>query len=286
MSPDVARVPFSVRTGMPAVGADVVVVDDEEAAANEMAHCLVNAGLNCSAISNPWHALRRLAHEDGPQVAVVDVRMPELNGLELVERLNTAGIAKRPEVILVSGNADLDDALLAMRLGVRRLLLKPLDLAELVREVKSAGVERELRARRSLALLQSKGQDEQGLSIDAMIAFSLWRERIFPREMLSDHCWRMFLELYRLGFQERSVSLTSLALVSGLPMATAIRRIHTMRDLGLVTYTADVNDRRRTFVDLSKAGVQQIELFLGQVEAEMSGKPRGPEGSRSTGLRN
>jgi DNA-binding response OmpR family regulator len=286
MSTDIARIPFSAGTGIPAVKADVVVVDDEEGAANEMAHYLANAGLNCLAISDPWDALRRLAHEDGPHVAVVDVRMPELNGLELVEHLNTFGIAKRPEVILVSGSVDLDDAILAMRLGVRRLLVKPLDLAELVREVKGVGVERELRARRSLAPLQSKEGGQQGPSINAMMALSRWRERIFPREMLSDHCWRMFLELYRLGRQGRSVSLTSLALVSGLSMATAIRRIHSMRNQGLVTYTADVNDRRRTFVRLSEAGARQIDLFLYEVEAEMSGKPRSLEGSPIAGLGN
>lgn len=282
MTSDVARLPFSTQTAVPAVGADVVVVDDQEAAANEMAHCLTKAGLSCSAISNPWQALRRLAREDGPHVAVVDVRMPELNGLELVERLNAVGTATRPEVILVSGNAGLDDALVAMRLGVRRLLLKPLDLAELVREVKSAGVERELRARRSPAP-RPKERGERTLSIDAMIALSRWRERIFPREMLSDHCWRMYLELYKLGFQERSVSLTSLALVSGLPMATAIRRIHSMRELGLVTYKADANDRRRTFVALSEAGARKIDLFLSQIEEEMSGRPQAQGGRRTTG---
>lgn len=280
MRSETARIPSSTLIGMPAVEVDVLVVDDQEAAANEMAHCLTNAGLRCSVFSNPWQALRRLAHQDGPPVAVVDVRMPELSGLDLVGRLNAINVDKRPEYILVSASADFDDALVAMRMGVRRLLRKPLNLAELVREVKGACVERELRIGRTTTLSRPRLQIEQVLTIDAMIALSRWRERIFPREMLSDHCWRMILELYKLACRERSVSLTSIALVSGLPMATAVRRIHAMRDLGLVTFMPDMNDKRRTFVNLSETGAQQVKLFLMEIEAEMM-NPQGQESGRN-----
>lgn len=244
---------------------EVVVVDDEEGAANEMAHCLAKAGLACVALSNPWQALKLLA-QTHPRVAVIDIRMPELNGLELVERLNALGQPDRPEIILVSGNAGFDDAVVAMQLGVRRLLCKPLDLAQLVREVKMAGVERDLRAGRSAAAEPERGR--KPLGVDDLIAFSRGRERFFPKEMLSDHCWRMCLELYKCTLQGQKVSITSLALVSGLPMATAIRKIHTMRDLALVSYEMDPKDRRRTFVDLSETGVRQIKKFLEQLEGD------------------
>lgn len=271
MGPDVGCLPLPARVALP-VRADVIVVDDQRTAANEMAHGLTKAGLSCVAFSSPWHALRRLAHENVPPVAVLDIRMPELSGLELLERLNAIGIEKRPEVILVSANANLDDARAAMRLGARRLLLKPLDLVELVREVKSAALEQELRMSRSPTTRRPTEQDDPTLSIDAMIALSRERERFFPRTMLSEHCWRMYLELYKVSLQKKAVSLTSLALVSGMPMATAVRRIHAMRESGLVTYTVDPKDKRRTFVDLSETGARQIEQFLAQIKKETSGK--------------
>lgn len=253
------------------IAPDVVVVDDEPDAAREMANCLSKAGLVCVPFFNPWHALRHLASESSPRVVVADVRMPELSGLELVERLIAKGRPDRPEIILVSGNAGLDDARTAMRLGVRRLLCKPLDLLELVCEVKNAGIEGDLRAGRSSSAQPGNGerQGDKLARIDTLIAQSRWRERFFPRQMLSDHCWRMFLELYQSRSQGRRVSLTSLALVSGLPMATAVRKIHMMRDLALVNFTEDVADKRRTFVALSNVGLDKIEQFLAQLAADL-----------------
>lgn len=254
----------------PVTPPEVVVVDDEESAANEMAHCLTRSGLACMALSNSWQALKLLADEARPRIAIVDIRMPELSGLELVERLNALGQLDRPEIILVSGNAGLDDAIKAMQLGIRRLLRKPLDLAQLVREVKTARIERDLRTSRSTAAEPDGGR--KPFDVDDLIALSHGRERFFSKEMLSDHCWRMYLELYKSSLQNQKVSLTSLALVSGLPMATAIRKIHAMRDLALVNYEVDPKDRRRTFVSLGDTGIGKIEKFLKHLDDEAAGK--------------
>lgn len=249
---------------------DVVVVDDEPDAAREMAQYLSRAGLACTPLSNPWHALRLLGSGQSPRVVVADIRMPELSGLQLVERLNAVNRTDRPEIILVSGNAGFDDAVSAIQLGVRRLLCKPLDLPELVREVKIAAIEGEERTARKRPTCLSPSSGRESSNIEVLVAQSRCRERVFPRQMLSDHCWRMFLELYRLRPRERPVSLTSLALVSGLPMATAVRKIHLMRDLSLVEYTADPKDKRRTFVVLSDAGFERMEKFLAELELELS----------------
>lgn len=264
----------SIHSAM--TSAEVVVIDDEEAAANEMAHGLAKAGLTCAVLSNPWHALKLLADVRRPRVAVIDIRMPELNGLQLVDRLNVLGLTDRPEIILVSGNAGFDDAIQAMQLGVRRLLCKPLDLAQLVREVKTATIERDLRARRSAAAERDAGRKQ--LDVDDLIALSRVRERAFPKEMISDHCWRMYLELYKSDQKRQGISLTSLALVSGLPMATAIRKIHVMRDLGLVDFEVDANDRRRTLVYLTESGARQIEGFLKQFADEASDRTKLQDG--------
>jgi DNA-binding response OmpR family regulator len=248
---------------------EVVVVDDESDAAREMAACLSNAGLSCIPVSRPWEAFRLLAEEGRPHVAVIDIRMPELSGLQLVERLNAVNRPDRAEVILVSGNAVFDDAVAAIRLGVRRLICKPLDLAELVREVKTARIEYDLRTGR----VQSSAQRGGGVapsSIDTLVAQSRWRERFFPKDLLSDRCWRMLLELYRARIQGRQTSLTSLGLVSGLSMATALRKIHTMHETSLVTYSDDPADKRRKFVSLSDMGLERMENFLARLDADLN----------------
>ena len=80
----------------------------------------------------------------------------------------------------------------------------------------------------------------------------------------------MVLELYQSRRYGRQTSLTGLALVSGLPMATAVRKIHVMRELSLVEYATDPADKRRTFVSLSDLGLDRMEQFLDRLEADLS----------------
>lgn len=243
---------------------NVLVIDDEWDAAREMAQCLSKAGLACEPVSDPWHALRLMAGKHQLKVAVIDIRMPELSGLELIERYCALGRPAGPEIVLVSGSAELDDAVSAMRLGVRRLLRKPLDLQDLVREVKTAAVECDLKINRPPSLRMTR-RSEDPINIDMLIGMSRWRERFFAKDMQSDQCWRMLLELYKSRLLNRRVSLTSLAMVSGLPMATAVRKIHSMHEHELVEFTTDPHDKRRTFVALSGKGSEQMEMYLAKL---------------------
>lgn len=248
----------------------IVVVDDEPEAAREMVHGLSRAGLNCIAISNPWIALQMLAGASHPQIAVLDIRMPELDGLQLVERLKNIRPADVPDIILVSGTADIDDAITAMRLGIRRMLRKPLKVSALVYEVKLAIAESDRRNNDEERTLIAAPSLASKISIDTLVVEAHCRSRLLPEILLSDHCWKMFLELYEMRKRNGKVSLTSLALVSNLPMATAIRKIHQMKDLSLVTYQADNNDKRRTFVALSDAGYALAEKFITRLEADIA----------------
>jgi two-component system nitrogen regulation response regulator GlnG len=74
----------------------------------------------------------RLAAESRPDVVVLDVHLPDLNGLEMLRRLHATDA--RSPVIFISGRGSADDAIEAMRLGAYDYLLKPLELRQ-VREV-------------------------------------------------------------------------------------------------------------------------------------------------------
>jgi YesN/AraC family two-component response regulator len=70
------------------------------------------------------------------QLILCDVRMPELGGLQLLERLE--GRQPMPAVILISGYAEFEYAQQAIRLGVVEYLLKPLETTALIRAVEKA----------------------------------------------------------------------------------------------------------------------------------------------------
>lgn len=82
----------------------------------------------CGEAKNGLEALR-LLEEECPDIALVDICMPKLNGLQLLERIRQV----RPEcrTIIVSGYNEFTYAKEAMSLGVRSYILKPVEEKEL-----------------------------------------------------------------------------------------------------------------------------------------------------------
>src|SRR5262249_37064193 len=77
-----------------------------------------------------------LAEKERPEVIVLDVRLPDMSGLEALGRLRA--IDARSLVIFITGNSTTDTAIEAMKLGAFEYLLKPLDLAQLRQVIKKA----------------------------------------------------------------------------------------------------------------------------------------------------
>lgn len=74
--------------------------------------------------------------ENEASLLITDIRMPELGGLELVEKLKA--MPHPPVVIIISGHPDFSYAQRALQFGVVEYLLKPLDKAKLVEAVEMA----------------------------------------------------------------------------------------------------------------------------------------------------
>lgn len=75
------------------------------------------------------------------QLVVTDIRMPELGGLELIERIHRR--SRPPAIIVISGYSEFELARQALRFGVVDYLLKPLDKGQLVGAVEAALVKEE-----------------------------------------------------------------------------------------------------------------------------------------------
>ena len=77
-----------------------------------------------------------LATELGPDVVVMDLRMPELDGIEATRRINRMSSA--PSVIVLTMFEDDDSVFAAMRAGARGYLLKGADQDEILRAIRAA----------------------------------------------------------------------------------------------------------------------------------------------------
>ena len=127
----------------------VLVVDDDNALIRTLADILRLHGYAPSTAGTGREALR-LAEASVPALAVVDLRLPDMDGMDLVSRLHE--ISAHTEVVVLTGNASLESAVAALRQRSVDYLLKPVQVPELLR-VASAATDRWQRrlAERSLA---------------------------------------------------------------------------------------------------------------------------------------
>jgi two-component system response regulator FixJ len=113
----------------------VHVIDDDEAMRESLAFLLDTAGFAARTYESAVAFLGR-SGELEPGCIVTDIRMPEMNGLELVRKLKERGVPHR--VIVITGHGDVPLAVEAMKAGVVDFLEKPFNDDALLGAVRSA----------------------------------------------------------------------------------------------------------------------------------------------------
>ncbi len=121
----------------------LLVVDDEAIVRESLAAWFKQEGHEVATAENAKQALR-LCAESRFDIALVDIRMPGIDGLELQARL----VAADPEltIILMTAYASVDSAVRAMKAGAYDYIVKPFDPDDLSLLVKRAAEHRSLRA--------------------------------------------------------------------------------------------------------------------------------------------
>ena len=120
----------------------VLVVDDDASVRRSLARLLKAFGFCTETFASASAFLARHAFE-GTGCLILDVRMPELSGFDLFERLKAAG-SDLP-VIFITGHGDVSMMARAIEAGAADFLLKPLDEQALVAAVKQAIARRRCR---------------------------------------------------------------------------------------------------------------------------------------------
>ncbi|KEX95416.1 Nitrogen regulation protein NR(I) [compost metagenome] len=118
----------------------VLIVDDDKDARELLSEILALDGIRCMTAASGETALKMLVSEaeiKKPSIGllITDLRMGNVDGLELVRQIRETVRAALP-IIIVSGDADVKDAIAAMHLSVVDFLLKPIDTGKLLALVK------------------------------------------------------------------------------------------------------------------------------------------------------
>jgi DNA-binding NtrC family response regulator len=119
--------------------ARVLIVDDEPTLLRALEALLRKKGHEVVGLDSPIAATQKLAQEDF-DVALLDIKMPQLSGLELLNAVKH----RRPEVevIMMTGHATVETALSAVRAGAYDYLTKPFEDVELVARAVAKAAER------------------------------------------------------------------------------------------------------------------------------------------------
>ena len=101
----------------------VLIVDDDLDAAEMLGQFLRGAGHKVRSVPNGREALAALS-EDIPDVAILDVRMPEMDGITFLEVMRCYLRWETVPVILITGFPDDPRLARASRLGIRKTFVK------------------------------------------------------------------------------------------------------------------------------------------------------------------
>lgn len=112
-----------------------ILCDDEVSIVTELQEAIDWSTIGISIIGtahNGTDALN-LIIQKRPDIAIIDINMPAINGIELIQRARNAQLDT--DFIILSGYDDFSYAKEAIRMGVRSYLLKPLNISELHEEL-------------------------------------------------------------------------------------------------------------------------------------------------------
>jgi DNA-binding NtrC family response regulator len=114
----------------------LLMIDDEESFVSALSKRLAVRDIEVIPAFSGQEGLKRLAEDTSIEVALLDVKMPEMDGIETLKRIK----ATHPlvEVIMLTGHATFETAIEGMKLGAFDYLMKPCEIEDLIGKLEAA----------------------------------------------------------------------------------------------------------------------------------------------------
>lgn len=155
--------------------ANILVVDDELGIRDLLSEILNDEGHTVDVAENAAQA-RAARLKDQPDLVLLDIWMPDTDGVTLLKEWSAAGLLNMP-VIMMSGHATIDTAVEATRIGAMAFLEKPITLQKLLKAVEQGLTRNAIRkltaAHASAATARVDGAIKSGDSVNGAIDASV-----------------------------------------------------------------------------------------------------------------
>jgi two-component system, OmpR family, alkaline phosphatase synthesis response regulator PhoP len=130
------RTAESAPAGSTKGGPRVLVVEDEQDVAELIRYNLAKEGFDVVLVANGADALKR-AREIKPEIILLDIMVPQLNGWEVCRRLKQDPETRTISVIMVTGRVEEGDKVLGFEMGADDYVTKPFSPRELVARIRA-----------------------------------------------------------------------------------------------------------------------------------------------------
>ncbi len=135
----------------------ILVAEDEEITLKHLVYTLKKEGYDVTGTRNGREAMEQIV-ADHYDVLITDIKMPEMNGIELLEKVKEKN--SEIEVLVVTGFGSIGSAVEAMKKGAYEYITKPFDLDELILKVKNIH-ERKILRKENVALKAYFGMNKK-----------------------------------------------------------------------------------------------------------------------------
>ncbi len=161
----------------------ILIVDDEALTLRTIGRALEAEGYEVLSASNGEEALEIVA-EDKPDLALLDVVLPGINGIEVLRQAKKTSPAMI--VVMMSAYHLVDRAVEAMKLGAYDFLIKPFHIADMVNTIQRATEMLALRVRVRDTVEHAKGRYDFGRIVTESPACArCWRWPVAPRRAIT-----------------------------------------------------------------------------------------------------
>ena len=117
--------------------AKLLIIDDERGIRNTLREILADEGHEVEIAENGKQGLE-MAQAKAFDLIFSDIKMPEMDGIEVLKALKEGEEAIDTPIVMISGHGDVETAVQALKLGAYDFLLKPLDLNRILITTKNA----------------------------------------------------------------------------------------------------------------------------------------------------
>lgn len=112
-----------------------MIIDDERSIRNSLKEILMDEGYDVDVAENGREGCE-MAEKEKYNVIFCDIKMPEMDGMEVLDRLAKEGVDSA--VVMISGHGDIDTAVECIKKGAFDFIQKPLDLNRILITIKNA----------------------------------------------------------------------------------------------------------------------------------------------------